>query len=49
VIERVLGKRDPAFGTERTRETALFVLERPAHDGRDVVIAERLQPPHPHA
>ena len=48
VIEGVLVERDAALGPERAGEAALLVLERATDDGRDVVVAERLQPPDPH-
>ena len=48
VIEGVLGERHATIGTESAGEAALFVFERPADDGRHVVIAEWLESPDAH-
>ncbi len=49
VVEGVRRERDAALGTEPAREAALLVLERPAHDRRDLVVGQRLEPPDPEA
>ena len=48
MVERGLVEGDAARWAERAGQAAFGVGERPAHDGRDVVVGQRLEPPDPH-
>ena len=48
MIEGVRGQAHATVRTERAGEAALLVLERAADDGRDVLVAQRFQPPDAH-
>ena len=48
VLEGVVGEADAAVRPERPRQPALLVGERPADDGSDLVVGQRLEPPDAH-
>ena len=48
MLEGVVAEGDPAVRTERAGQAAVRVDERAADDGRDLVVGQRLEPPHAH-
>ena len=48
MLERVVGEGDAAVRPQRARQPAVRVLERAPDDHADVLVGERLEPPHAH-